>query len=215
MSQQRDKGTECQICLEEFKSIEDFNNFPCGHSFCKPCTTSYLVEKITSNNLLEISCPNEDCEYIMSDAIIESMVPIDQYSRYLRLKNQALINQDPNKKFCPGVNCSEVIIISEAASKASGNKHKCPKCSIELCTKCWRNFHGKIECTIYEEKEYEEWAKGKEVQLCPRCKVRVEKVSGCNHMKRLNAKKINNKISLYFLKVKFSRSKISDMQNLN
>ena len=29
---------------------------------------------------------------------------------------------------------------------------------------------------------YAEWARGKDVQQCPECRVRIEKASGCNHM---------------------------------
>lgn len=58
----------------------------------------------------------------------------------------------------------------------------CDKCQAYMCFECGRPWHPKKNCEELIDKEYERWALGKEVQLCPSCDYKIEKDEGCNHM---------------------------------
>lgn len=51
-----------------------------------------------------------------------------------------------------------------------------------ICFECGIEWHGNIKCSEALDKEFKSWAAGVNAGNCPKCKVRVEKISGCNHM---------------------------------
>jgi len=54
----------------------------------------------------------------------------------------------------------------------------CPLCMTESCADCRDSSHPGMTCLQYSEKQFEQI----DIQVCPRCKTKVEKVEGCNHM---------------------------------
>ena len=64
------------------------------------------------------------------------------------------------------------------------SKVKCNKCAQAICFQCRDSWHGYCtSCTKNMEKKFDGWAKGRiDISYCPKCKTRVEKVEGCNHM---------------------------------
>lgn len=85
--------------------------------------------------------------------------------------------RDQSLKWCPQPNCEGYMRGSESDPHVT-----CPICGYEMCFRCGSQWHGKETCEQHMDAAYEEWAKGQEVQLCPRCKLRIEKINGCNHI---------------------------------
>ena len=65
-------------------------------------------------------------------------------------------------------------------------KLTCSKCNTEICFNCAAAWHGDINLTCDDvlDKKLDEWAisSSKDVQYCPKCNARIEKLEGCNHM---------------------------------
>jgi hypothetical protein len=82
-----------------------------------------------------------------------------------------------NKKYCPTPDCKTIVDLPMI-----GNKTKCPTCKKNFCKKCGLSWHSKKSCSEAEDDIYGEWAKGKMVSKCPKCKARIERIDGCEHM---------------------------------
>ena len=68
---------------------------------------------------------------------------------------------------------------------------RCPKCSKQFCFNCKTSeWHEGSTCEAFQkwkkensqgDTKFEEWAK-KNTKICPKCKVKIEKNGGCDHM---------------------------------
>ena len=88
---------------------------------------------------------------------------------------------DSNKAYCPNPKCKQV---TKCDKKKTG-KAICESCQFEFCGKCqipWSK-HEKMTCEQALEEEMGEFFTNSDLSNCPKCGVRVEKISGCNHIK--------------------------------
>jgi len=170
------EGETCCICFEEIK--EEWRHPECGeHVFCVDCVKAYLQVKINEGAVLEIRCPGEACQHLLSEELISELVTSELFEKYKKFKFQAELNKNPNGRWCITPDCEGYMTGSQEERYL-----KCPECSKEICFNCRQAWHPDKTCEALIDEGYNEWAKGKEVQLCPRCKARIEKLEGCNHM---------------------------------
>jgi len=107
---------------------------------------------------------------------------------------RSYISVNPGKvRNCFTPDCKMIYTISEF-----GEKFFCSLCGISICTKCHVQYHDNLTCAMYqslkrvdssikerrEDNSIEEWIKGDSInrKCCPKCKVGIEKIDGCNHM---------------------------------
>lgn len=90
-----------------------------------------------------------------------------------------MVDSDPLVKWCPRPGCDKYA----RAENDRARKIVC-ECEQEICFKCGNAYHGWFfsSCNSVIDKQYDDWAKGKDVRFCPTCKARIEKAEGCNHM---------------------------------
>jgi E3 ubiquitin-protein ligase RNF19A len=91
-----------------------------------------------------------------------------------------LIEANPLVRWCPKAGCEGFV----TAANDKATKLVCPDCKTRICFKCRNDWHGRwTSCTKALDKKFAGWAKENEnISYCPKCKTRLEKVSGCNHM---------------------------------
>lgn len=169
-------GETCMICLDPCR--EEWRHPDCAdHIFCIQCIVSYVNIRINESMVDEIGCPGPNCGHEFTDYMIQSLVTLELYEKYTKFKARNRLLRDPNIIFCTQPDC-------EGYMKGSDDMPLviCPLCKFEMCFKCRQPWHGVKSCEEMLDEGYQEWAKGKEVQLCPRCKRRIEKIEGCNHM---------------------------------
>eukprot|EP01016_Furgasonia_blochmanni_P020984 TRINITY_DN2334_c0_g1_i2.p2 TRINITY_DN2334_c0_g1~~TRINITY_DN2334_c0_g1_i2.p2 ORF type:complete len:213 (+),score=16.74 TRINITY_DN2334_c0_g1_i2:346-984(+) len=171
----------CEVCYEEYKESEGLT-LKCLHKFCINCVSNQIKAQIDASNTESIACLSDGCSTKMDDDTIRSVLSNKEWERFLRIRETQRINKDPNLKWCPTADCGQVLRVSDVKDE----QITCTKCKTKLCGLCFRKYHkgcfGNKQCEEAEDQDYNEWAKGKQVQLCPRCKARVEKEDGCNHM---------------------------------
>lgn len=88
--------------------------------------------------------------------------------------------KDPNKCYCPNPTCNKITKCNKKKTKMN----QCEHCKFQFCGKCqivWEKHLGKT-CEDVLADEMGAWFTSSNFSNCPRCHVRVEKVSGCNHM---------------------------------
>lgn len=171
-----DVSSSCEICLYEL-------TFPwthprCGeHTFCLSCITTYLETLINDSKVLNIKCPGSKCLIEFTEQDISKIVSAEVFSKYLKFKSRAELLVDPEVKWCIQPDCEGFV------RGSSKDKLKtCPICAFKLCFQCGKAWHPNKTCEDVVDADYELWARGKEIQMCPRCKHRIEKIDGCNHM---------------------------------
>ena len=166
----------CEICL--YNLTNPWTHSECRqHIFCLSCITTYLEMLITDSKVLHIKCPGSKCIVEFSDEEIKEIVDTEMFSKYLKFKVRAELLVDPEIKWCIQPDCEGFI-----RGSPRDKMKPCPVCGFKICFQCGKNWHPKKTCEDVVDADYELWARGREIQMCPKCKHRIEKVDGCNHM---------------------------------
>merc|ERR1712083_397456 len=92
--------------------------------------------------------------------------------------------KDPNIRWCVKPDCGHPIRRKSRKEK----KMECEKCATAICFDCsglWYNdnLNGTKRTHRCHKHEDKEFVKDFDVQYCPRCYARIQKLEGCNHMK--------------------------------
>uniref|UniRef100_A0A0E0NJK0 RBR-type E3 ubiquitin transferase n=1 Tax=Oryza rufipogon TaxID=4529 RepID=A0A0E0NJK0_ORYRU len=189
----------CGICLSEDVG-RNFIKLPCHHSFCLKCMESHCKIHVKEGNLTQLACPDTNCRNPLPPSILKSLLRDDGYAQWESFALQKLLDAMPDLVYCP--RCS-------AACLEVDNDAQCPGCFFTFCTLCKRRRHVGDTCITPEEKirilkERQKLYSIPEEQLlkekreideliniqealrdskqCPRCKMAISKIEGCNKM---------------------------------
>jgi IBR domain, a half RING-finger domain len=164
----------CPMCYENLEYNQKVS-LPCHSSFCISCIKSYLENKITSLEVLKISCPMPECPYEFTKDNIRPFISQELLEKYSILLRNEELTKNPYFKWCPTPDCNGYDFAASDKTELI-----CNICCMHYCYNCaneWVNHH---KCKV-SEKSIEYWFK-KGVRYCPNCKRKVEKSSGCDHM---------------------------------
>ena len=168
-------GGACGVCYQE---KEQYKGLGCDHEVCEDCLRDYLENQIMEAKVLDVRCPYAGCEAVLTEELIKEIVSEAWFDKFLRFKRNLQVAHMPNARWCPSPTCDHVILY--------GSMYKpylrCDKCGTEMCFTCGERWHPHISCAQATDRSYEQWARGKNIQLCPQCRRRIEKETGCNHM---------------------------------
>ena len=168
-------GKTCEICCENYNEKDFHGISECSHRFCLNCMTDYITFNITNGKVNKIKCADSSCpaEYNRED--IRKFGSQEIFQKYLKFKENIDVSTNPNLKWCIRPDCNRFL------KKGKNNRANC-ECGYEMCFKCGQVWHnGKCDANI--DNEFYAWAANNgNVGNCPKCKARIEKISGCNHM---------------------------------
>ncbi len=181
--EEKDDPNICQICMDDFENPIEIEN--CKHKFCEECFHSYLVDKITTNQIEQIPCPKKSCKnQNLSENFFSKFITEQEYFKYRQFRAQNEISKDSKKIFCPlcdsyaDIGESDVITIDSNNPDYVKSTLKCKK-GHEFCT-CGRPLH---EGNCYrDEKEFKDLLITEKIKKCPKCGFLIKKNKGCNHM---------------------------------
>ena len=186
------KGT-CEICLEV--DVDTRERLCCKVPVCESCLKEYLKNEVKQRNV-RIHCINCD-SYVHRDEIL-ALLPTELKEKYYQFLLEE--NKDPNIKTCPRCcmlqNKKDILPNSHSASPkkkkkklSPGLKVICSKCGLTWCFDCHAPWHENIKCKEFRkgDKLVKNWAKefsyGQQNAVkCPKCKIFIQKRSGCSHM---------------------------------
>ena len=181
--EEKDDPNICQICMDDFENPTEMEN--CKHKFCQECFHSYLVDKVTHNQIEQIPCPKKNCKNKeLSENFISKYLTEQEYFKYRQFKAQNEIAKDSKKVFCPL--CDSYADIEEGQDILYDSNNpdyikstlKCQN-GHEFCS-CGRPKH---EGDCYrDEKEFKEFLVTEKIKKCPKCGFLIKKNKGCNHM---------------------------------
>ncbi|XP_015689075.2 E3 ubiquitin-protein ligase RNF14-like [Oryza brachyantha] len=190
---------ECGICFSEDAGI-NFIKLPCHHFFCVKCMESHCKIHVKEGNLTQLACPDTNCRNPLPPSVLKSLLRDDGYAQWESFALKKLLDTMPDLVYCPRCHtaCLEV-----------DNDAQCPCCFFTFCTLCKRRRHVGDTCITTEEKisilkeRHKLYSIPKEQLLkeqreinelidiqealrdakqCPRCKIAISKIEGCNKM---------------------------------
>lgn len=188
----------CEICMDDELTPEEMTVMPCGHEFCTECWGGFIQSKIGDGpNCILTTCPQAGCKEIVTEEEVERVRPdlLDKYKQY-QLRN--FVDLNGTSRWCPGPGCERVA----ALNSSSGMFHDsdaitavCDSCTTAFCIKCGEEPHLPLNCRALEswkekcknESETANWILAN-TKACPKCRTRIEKNQGCNHMTCQNCK---------------------------
>ena len=181
--EEEDDPNICQICMDEFDNPQEMET--CRHKFCLDCFHSYLVDRITNNQIEKIPCPKKKCKnQNLSENFFSKYLSEQESAKYHQFKKQNEIANDKKKVFCPLCDSYANITEDEAVMLDSNNPDyikttlKCQN-GHEFCS-CGRPTH---EGDCYrDEKEFKDLLIKEDIKKCPKCGFLIKKNKGCNHM---------------------------------
>ena len=98
----------CNLCYEESKESE-FYSLKCQHEFCKLCHEDYLETAINEGKVINISCMNAGCPEEFNEDDVQNCVSEGLFNKYKRFQRNAMIDLDPNLRWCPEPTCDSYV----------------------------------------------------------------------------------------------------------
>ena len=169
----------------------------CRAKVCTSCAKSMVAVNV-SEGRTHILCPASGCSKPLDrDYILCHLLTYDMKNKYERFR----LNDERGfgKKACP--NCCLITERTDIQPFKSKSRKKskttpdeymiaCESCAFEWCFNCQSPWHKGTSCENYKEGDglFKKWRKTRNerhvpnCQRCPKCKVFIEMIEGCNTM---------------------------------
>lgn len=173
---------ECTVCYTNVVG-KNLLALPCNHYFCKKCWENHINASLQNAKTL-ITCmePGCKCPLMLTDIrqICGASTALELQKRLAASSVQA----STVLKRCINPKCE----LSLGVENISYCNIATCKCGTRMCWLCGREAHAPLPC-IHVDK-WQEIAKDnisdfrirETTKPCPKCRVRIEKNGGCNHM---------------------------------
>ena len=196
-TEEQEKQKKCSVCFKNIvrKSCDLVVLGCCDKTICSECMRTMISTKVNDGQTF-IPCPYPDCTKALQRDQIVQHIDAKVLNKYERFRLN--IEGDGSKKTCP--NCC---LITESDLPLFKPNEKttltpveynitCSECSFQWCYNCHSPWHESLSCHSYREgdEQFMKWTKGRvagytytpNCQKCPKCKVFIERSSGCDSM---------------------------------
>ena len=182
---------ECNVC---FSIKWMYKRACCGFPACAECLAAYFTSRIDLGQV-SFECINSLCRCYVHRDEISLFLPSSKKAVYCTLLANS--NADKLSKTCPRCNhvlrlesAQQLKLVERAARKrAIAAQVRCAQCEYLWCFPCASPWHEGMTCRQYlkGDRLLQDWAKQVSqgqvnAQKCPKCKILIQKSSGCDHM---------------------------------
>lgn len=188
----------CNICMDDEYTPDEMLAMPCGHEFCLDCWSGFLRSNISDGpSCILTTCPQAGCSEIVTEEEV-SQAARDLLPKFQNYQLRNFVDVNGTSRWCPGPGCERIAAIPNMNSSlydADSIIAACDSCNTKFCLKCGSEPHPPLRCAsldVWKEKcrnesETANWILAN-TKPCPKCRSRIEKNQGCNHMTCQNCK---------------------------
>jgi hypothetical protein len=173
----------CKICFEDI-SADGFIKLECEHSVCKNCLAKIIEVNIRAYSPYNIRCPEVKCMKPISNQLTKAVIANHGSDKLLRrfekIETDQLLVKDPSLQLCVNDECRNLIKTGPSDAHVFIN---CDKCKAVFCIDCRQTEHPNNDCPVRDAEGIEHLKQSRQVLPCPKCKINIQKVDGCNEMK--------------------------------
>ena len=90
--------------------------------------------------MLEIRCPDSECDAELNEEKLKDFLPTHLHKKFHRFKRNALIERNPNTRWCSRPGCEKVVEGTKESPKAN-----C-ECGQTTCVLCGNVWHENKTC---------------------------------------------------------------------
>jgi hypothetical protein len=179
---------DCGICIETLPVLDLFQGMQCDHRFCVECMAMYIESRIHSGEV-PIPCPDPACKPDPNDGSgglhpeeCKKSIDFAAFGSWGdRLTERAI---PPSRRaYCPNRQCG---VMLETTGGKTPEISFCPVCSYAMCASCgmdWKADGNNHDCDGGPEAALvKKMAAERRWKQCPKCKMPVERISGCRAM---------------------------------
>uniref|UniRef100_A0A8C7EYF9 RBR-type E3 ubiquitin transferase n=1 Tax=Neovison vison TaxID=452646 RepID=A0A8C7EYF9_NEOVI len=179
----------CKLCLCELSLDKMTTLRECRCLFCTWVPLpSYRVQLGST-----VALPHNFCLSGMA-SLIASLVPVDQFQLYQRLKFEREVHLDPHRTWCPVADCQTVCPVA-STDPGQPVQVECPSCHLKFCSCCKDAWHAEVSCRdsqpiVLPTEHRALFGTDAEapIKQCPVCRVYIERNEGCAQMMCKNCK---------------------------
>jgi ariadne-1 len=191
-SNKRSNLHTCNICMDDDFTSDDMLAMPCGHEFCIDCWSGQIRAKLDGGPIsILATCPWEKCTELVTEEEVAKAAP-DLLPKFEEYQLRNFVELNGTSRWCPGPGCDRIAAITGSNTSlcdVDSIVATCDKCSTSFCLKCGSEPHPPLLCEALNtwkekclnESETANWILAN-TKPCPRCRSRIEKNQGCNHM---------------------------------
>uniref|UniRef100_UPI00358E7570 E3 ubiquitin-protein ligase RNF217 isoform X2 n=1 Tax=Myxine glutinosa TaxID=7769 RepID=UPI00358E7570 len=161
----------------------------CGQHVCQECLKLYCDSQMDLARW-KMRCPVPECDKRIKDTTLEAILSSEQLVRLQEVWK--LRRTSTTSRPCPrcGHRTSPPNHKNTAKNGARKRKVECLQCKLPWCFSCHAPWHEGVSCRAYRrgDKMLRRWAcqtnisGQRNAQMCPSCKIHIEKTEGCNHI---------------------------------
>ncbi|CAF4034908.1 unnamed protein product [Rotaria sp. Silwood2] len=178
--------SQCSICCNNIENRTDiFQIELCHCQFCIQCVRQYCVSQVNTALVL-IGCPNIKCDSLLTLNEIRPLLTDSQFHLYTKRLFDHEVTNDPQRIFCPQINCGRVLTLSNEQKIEEKQSITCTKCQSTFCLKCRCQWHPHQRCSdLLTPNEMETESN---IKRCPQCRFPLEWTDGCAQIMCINCK---------------------------
>ncbi len=184
----------CAICFDDDLQPSEMLCMPCGHEFCLDCWGGFVTAKLSDGpSCILMTCPQAGCNEIVTEEEVCKVATSDELKSFENYQLRHFVEFNKTCRWCPGPGCERVAAIPSNSNGIYSDSDQvvahCDSCFTDFCIKCGEEPHAPLTCSSLEtwkekcenESETANWILAN-TKACPKCRSRIEKNQGCNHM---------------------------------
>ncbi|OQR95878.1 Cullin-associated NEDD8-dissociated protein, partial [Thraustotheca clavata] len=161
----------------------------CRHLYCVGCLTGWIQSKV-NDRTVPIVCCNLECNREIRPSHVQAILAPTLFEKFSELV--AIKSNEEYSMYCPNKTCSQMFL-KPVDIRPEQEKSTCVWCKTKICLVCEVEWHQGFSCEQFKQILAEggdtnealllNLKKNMNWKQCPKCKMLVERSSGCNFMR--------------------------------